>query len=66
MRVEDMRMLSIGLLCLVGGIIIAYFGYFVYPEYFLAFTGVGGPLAWGLPLLLIFLGIAITYTALKG
>ena len=66
MRVEDIRMLCIGVLCLVGGVLLFYFGYFVYPEYFLAFTGLGGPLAWGLPLLLIFLGTGIIWATLKG
>lgn len=57
----SLKMLFLGILLLVGGILVAYFGYFVYPEYFLYGAGLAGLVAVLTPVFLIFLGIGFIY-----
>jgi len=56
----SLKMLFIGILVLFCGILIAYVE-FVYPEFFFGWAGLGlaGPLAWGLFIILILLGIGL-------
>jgi hypothetical protein len=62
----DFKLLSLGVLFLIGGILLAYVE-FGYPEYFFGwcYLGLAGPLVWGLFLLLILLGIGAIRGAIQ-
>jgi hypothetical protein len=60
----DAKILGLGLLCLIGGILLACFGYFA-PPYFLIFAGWPVDIVTLLvPFGLVFLGIAMIYGGL--